>query len=349
MQARRVSTPYSKPPPAATTLLPLPRELRLHILEYTDLITPWTEVMRSRCHRGYSILHIPCQRVDYLDCPPEVHHGCQFTRCWENPDIEPRIGCFCRLRHAASSSRCLCWSPPSSLFLVCRTLRQDAELVFFSGNRFIVHDVDSGSPARITAPSAPAVAATRCYPFERFAASQFLREVVPTHCLAHLRVLEFVFPPYPHDHWPQLEDPAMQEWCSTVTWLRDKINARGLTVWFMAADVDNWEPTPEREQMTREQGVVILDSYICIVRPLQCWAAGEDGLAGFRVRLADPWGWTERRIRQLRKPEVAEKHEATERELKAYVEGSVMGERYRADGTKDPPPSLWPQAFNGRL
>ncbi|KAH6628347.1 hypothetical protein F5144DRAFT_491852 [Chaetomium tenue] len=350
MRARGVSAPYSKPPPTATPFLSLPRELRLLILEYTDLITPWREVMRSRCHRGYTVLHIPCHRIEYLDCPLEVHPGCQFSRCWGNPDIEPRIGCFCRLRHAASSSRCVCWSPPSSLFLVCRTLRQDAELVFFSGNRFVVNDVDSHSPSRITAPSAQAVAATRCYPFERFAASQFLREVVPTHCLAHLRFLEIVFPPYPHDHWPQPEDPAMKEWCSTVTWLRDKINARGLTVSFVAADVDNWEPPPEREQMTRQQGVVILDSYIRIVRPLRCWAAGEDGLAGFRVRLADPWGWTERRIRQLRKRGLAEKHEATERELKAYVEGSVMGERYRADDTKKGPPQcLWPRAFNGRI
>lgn len=355
MRACGVITPYSKPPPAAAPFLCLPRELRLRILEYTDLIAPWKEVTRSRYHRGYTVLHIPCLRVEYLDCPPEVHHGCQFSRCWGHPDAEPRIGCFCRRRHAASSSRCACWSPPGpDLFLVCRTLRQDAELAFFSGNRFIVNDFDSDSPARIKAlpeltPSVLGISSTGCYPFERFVASQFLKEVVPPHCLVHLRFLELVFPPYLHDHWPQPEDAAMQDWCSTVDSLRDKINARGLTVSFVAENVDPWEPTPEREHMTRAQGVVILNAYLNIVRPLQCWAAGDDGLAGFRVRLADPWMWTERTIGQLRSPGATEKRKAKEREFKAYVEGLVMGERYCSDGGKGPAPSLWPRAFDGRL
>jgi hypothetical protein len=106
-----------------------------------------------------------------------------------------------------------------------------------------VNDFDSDLPARIKAlpgltPSVPGISSTGCYPFERFVASQFLREVVPAHCLAHLRFLEFVFPPYLYDHWPQPEDPAMQDWCLTVDWLRDKINARGLTVSFVAENVD---------------------------------------------------------------------------------------------------------------
>jgi hypothetical protein len=48
------------PPPLESTtsrisssLLSLPLELHLHILEYTDLITPWKEVTWSRQTRGY--------------------------------------------------------------------------------------------------------------------------------------------------------------------------------------------------------------------------------------------------------------------------------------------------------
>jgi hypothetical protein len=101
--------------------------------------------------------------------------------------------------------------------------------------------------------------------------------------------------------------------------------------------------------MTRAQGVVILNAYLNIVRPLQCWAAGDDGLAGFRVRLADPWTWTEKTIGQLRSPGATDKRKAKEQGFKAYVESLVMGERYCADDGKGPAPSLWPRAFDGHL
>lgn len=57
----------------------LPREIRFQILEYTDLITPWREVKWTKQRRGYIPTLINCI-VD--DCPPQLHSGCQFRKCW---------------------------------------------------------------------------------------------------------------------------------------------------------------------------------------------------------------------------------------------------------------------------
>ena len=67
------------------------------------------------------------------------------------PDASPRAlrledGCFCRRRHTAFFLGCKCWAPPTGLFFISHILRQDAEFVFFSGNRFILHDFDPRRP-----------------------------------------------------------------------------------------------------------------------------------------------------------------------------------------------------------
>lgn len=104
-------------------LLALPRELRFRILEYTDLITPWKEVNWSRYPSNgakYMALHSVCLNTEGLPCRPSMHHGCRFFTCWAATEQQQRstVGCFCRARHSAASSTCICWTPPSTLFLV---------------------------------------------------------------------------------------------------------------------------------------------------------------------------------------------------------------------------------------
>ncbi|KAK4184768.1 hypothetical protein QBC35DRAFT_391007 [Podospora australis] len=110
-QARGINhlpTTTSKVKSASTTpsltsrFLDLPRELRQHILEYTDLVTPWTEGTWSRHDRKakkFSVCHIGCAD-DFPPrdpCPPRIHNGCQFFKCWTSPG-GARTGCFCPQR-----------------------------------------------------------------------------------------------------------------------------------------------------------------------------------------------------------------------------------------------------------
>jgi hypothetical protein len=112
--------------PMGSRLLTLPRQLRFRILSYTDLITPWKQVEWSRdCnHNGKYLAFYPsCGVLDGLRCESRIHHGCQFLNCWpaHNQLSKAGIGCFCRVRHSAASSTCVCWTPPTALFLVSRS------------------------------------------------------------------------------------------------------------------------------------------------------------------------------------------------------------------------------------
>lgn len=136
-----------QPPPAHIAGFPfadLPKELRLRILEYTDLVTPLNEVEWSPTDGYY--LH---DRLRYCtghvspypsweSCTPERHHGCQFRRCYAR---SKRDDCFCSRYHTAystSPSWCNCWVPPQPIFLVSQAFYDEAQKVFFGRNRIII-------------------------------------------------------------------------------------------------------------------------------------------------------------------------------------------------------------------
>jgi hypothetical protein len=81
LRGRRLAAPHYKPTSALATLVTLPRELRLRILEYTDLITPWREVSWSRQLRTYEVYYTGCAELNGFESAPGIHHGCQFRRC----------------------------------------------------------------------------------------------------------------------------------------------------------------------------------------------------------------------------------------------------------------------------
>ena len=323
LQARPEASPLCIGPAktSSSSLTTLPAELRLRILEYTDLITPWGEVTwgrNSRSH-GYQIARPPCTMAGEDRCPPYILTGCLLSRCrcYLCPRPGPGLehGCFCCHRHAASSSGCRCWAPPTGLFLICRALHRDAEFVFFSGNRFIVHDFDPTQPWALgggepvfepgpdpgsdISPEGAARAARACpYPEKRFAASEFLRDVVPARCLPHLRFLELVFPPY--DPLPQNDHPAVLDWCATLDWVRDKIKAPALAIRFVMAEVYSQAVGPRHEALTKEAGREILNGYMRVIHPVKPLVR-DDGLAGFYVQAAYPWRWTDKTRRRIRR------------------------------------------------
>lgn len=319
-------------------LINLPRELRLRILEYTDLIAPWKEVTWSRDKRGYYREAVePCFSAEGSGrCSPEFHHGCQFGDCSSRSSWpELSLGCFCIRRHTAFSSRCRCWAPPTRLFLVCRTLYLDANVVFYSGNRFIVIDGPSSNPFVPWAPGN--------YPHESLAASHFLHHIVPRHCLGYIRFLELVFAPFTHLSRPRDEHPALEDWAETLDWVKDKLNLPALTLRMIMAGNRGFRPDGSLE-MTRAQGKEVGATHIRIISPLQrLGAATDNGLARFYAELHWPWLWTEWVGEKLKEESRREWLQSKHRELKTRAERAIMGERYRGVDSVvgEPHRSVW--------
>ncbi|KAK3368476.1 hypothetical protein B0H63DRAFT_534715 [Podospora didyma] len=341
-----------QPPHISSRLLSLPRELRFRILEDTDLITPWSEVTWSRQHGGSYFESEPaCLNPEGFDirCPPDIHAGCRLRRCWDNMYPAPSLGCFCRRQHTAASSACRCWASSRALFLVCRTLCDDARAVFFSGNRFVVHDYLYISP--FTAPDPDGE-----YPGDRFAASQFLRDVVPAGCHRYLRFLELVFPAYSHRRWPRDDDhhPALRDWRDTVEWLRPRINDPVLTLRVVMSESCEDDPPEDRPQMTKAQGDKIIAAYRRILHPLtRLTLADNDGnaLARFYAQLACPWSrtaeapaWSWTSDDSYRRDLVPR----MERLLRERAERLVMGDRYDSlypPDAEEPSKCLWQERY----
>ena len=326
------STHFSKPPrsPAATTLASLPRELRIRILEYTDLVTPRRQVMWSRQYRAY-VVQPPPRRDDDSETTPNECHSYQFFDCWSLTSE----GCFCNRRHAAFSLACKCWAPPGpTLFLICSALSQEAQYVFFSRNRFIVYDYKM-CPAWAV-PSSPGQKPLPVSVGQRFAVSEFLREVVPASALTHIRFLELVFPPYPPSTWPGIE--AVRNWWDLVDWLQDKVNLQGLTLRIIVVDSSNGAPQPP--QITNEGGKAVMTAYMDLLQPLQQLA--KLGLAEFYAHFAYPWETVlGSKVRDEYNPRWIW---SEKKALKHRLERYVMGDRYEslyADGKKEQVASDW--------
>ncbi|KAF3763465.1 hypothetical protein M406DRAFT_261903 [Cryphonectria parasitica EP155] len=324
--------------------LSLPRELRFRILEYSDLITPWAQVTWSPQHGGFLSSQTYCDNLEGMGliCPPSRHHGCQFSKCWTRY-YGPSPGCFCRLQHSAKSSTvaCQCWAPPKALFLVCRTLYKEAQAVFYSGNRFVVHDWTSDPPWKREIDWDLVDGPKDEYPHACFGASRFLKEVVPEDCLHHLRFLEFVFPPYDYNVWPGKDHSALQDWKDTIAWAKDKINVEGLTIRFITNEPSDWEQPRSWIEMSKPQALQIMKASSSILLTLP--ALGE--LRRFYARLVSPWIMTG----GFHDTRVAISY--VEKRLKERAERSIMGERYDAmyASGKEPEESVWHHRYKRNL
>ncbi|KAK3308304.1 uncharacterized protein B0T15DRAFT_483013 [Chaetomium strumarium] len=308
------------------------------------------EVAWSRQDRGYLIMR-PCCRLEHeRKCP--VHNGCRLTQCSfdydPDPNAPPSPGCFCRRRHAAASSSCRCWAPPTDLFLISRALCRDAQFVFFSGNRFVVFDFRAEVPWELPGVQCERdVTEKEYYEYRRFAASEFLRDVVPTRCLADLRFLELVFPPYAPHGWPRDDDAPVLDWRATADWIRGRVNAPALAIRFVMADFgQNNHYGGHRHALTESQGAGILDAYARLMGPLG-QLAREDGLAGFYVELAYPWRWTAETKRQIRQHGyewlVAQKQALEQSFCRRY--GGCRDSVIRSRQKPEPGMSLWQRLY----
>ena len=337
----RISTTSMQPASRATaTLATLPSELRVRILEYTDLVTPRRQVIWSRQDYAYTICH---NRFD-PDDSPDIGYSSQFFDCWRDKSFDGN-GCFCRRDHAAFSLACKCWAPPGpALFLVSRALCEDAQFVFFSGNRFTIHDYTAFPPWELPLSGRhqeEGPGPTDPYPYERLAISEFLRDVVPARSLADLRFLELAFPLYRPHSWPGTLHPAMRDWQVAVDWLQDKLNPQGLTIRLVVAE-PNGAPTWYYRTITVNEGQMIISAYIDLLLSLKQLA--KCGLSRFYARLAYPMEQTEEvKSYSSDLDRVALVWQGKD-DLKTDSEQLVMGPRYEslyASGEEEPSLSDW--------
>ncbi len=330
----------SSKPSNTAVLTSLPHELRIRILEYTDLITPRREVTWSRHDHAYSVFI----RESHSRNTPDTQHSTQFFNCSFGTSLDggpPTNGCFCRRRHAAFSLSCKCWAPPTPLFLICRALYEDAQRVFFSANRFIVHDFKASPPWDSPVLDGP-------YPNMRFGASHFLREVIPLCSLAHLRFLELLFPPYRPASWPDTHHPAVQDWRATIAWLRGGINPLALTLRLAVVDAAGGASVSYKRIISMAEGDAMMRAYLFLLDPLVPLAA-EDGLARFYASLAVPWRRTGNGRARLQ--DGSHWLGGNKAIVKEQAERHVMGARYEslyANGREEPPLGDWDDLFYSR-
>ena len=287
--------------------LDLPQELRRQILEYTDLVTPLCEVEWNP-EKGFYVRFSFWRCGGIWDCPPQFHHSCQFRNCWDYPNVH----CFCRRYHSAYSSKCNCWSPPTSLFLACHALREDAQAIFFMKNRFVItpskgsNSVADGTPTRLEV-------------------SIFLTKIVPPDVLGFLTFLEVVFPPFDEDYL-RPNEPAYQDWLQTIDYVKDKLYLPTLTLRVYMADHVPSGPgvTPFRNNITKQQGMVVLAMYVRTLGPL----SKLNRMKRFFVHLAWPFAWTRSARRARTENREFMKQQAATMEQR--VERLVMGNDYNS-------------------
>lgn len=349
--------------PAATPLATLPRELRIRILEYTDLVMPRRQVFWSRQDRAFGTVTVNRSLIRRVRQDHNSYTD-DFSDCWFDKDRFPR-GCFCRLRHSAYTPVCNCWAPPGpSLFLISRALCEDAQFVFFSMNHFLIHD-HHPFPNRVPVQDRHGYRGEGnkeeeeegpVYPYPRLAVSEFLREVVPRSALRHLRLLHLVYPAYHPRAWPGKDHPVIQEWRSTVHWLveHDLLALPALTL--RLATIAPMTPWTTYRAVSSQERERILEAYMDLVRPLKQLAQG--GLARFYADLSDELQWDKEEKMFVLFEEANDYEEARsavnsrESVHNERVETWVMGDRYEtlyADPDKVPADSDWKlYSCNGR-
>ncbi|KAF4549207.1 Hypothetical protein D9617_23g006220 [Elsinoe fawcettii] len=290
--------------------LGLPREIRLSVLKYTNLITPFAEVNWSpslRYHLIYSGLYSQFAET-YPDC---YHNGISGQKC----SLGSGGGCFCTRYHSAYSQWCDCWSPPTALMLTSKEMLADSQEVFFRGNKFIaLPDCDPGVPKSNSIG-------------KRHPVSRFLRNFVPKPALIHLRHIEIVFPVFSSHPFPFFAEwyPVYEDWLRTIRFMKKRLRLPQLTLAIYAADASpGTEESNRRAHLRPGEAALIEETYERIIEPL----AELDDLGRFFVYLAEPRSWEVVRHAQSQEEVDEVMEEKSARQI--MYEHMIMGPEYSA-------------------
>lgn len=200
--------------------LDLPAEIRMHILECTDLVTPyrnveWNPSDRYHCQMG------PEQYLHYdlavmAEPPCRVPNGAMSD--------------ICTVSHSACYSGCHCWAAPSYLMLVSRAVYHDAQAVFFANNRVSIVPSEGCTVKKGT-------------PIHRLDVSRFLTMHTWPGALYNLKELEFAFWPTYYGAYDNPEDPAYLDWTFALQHLTTHCNLRNLTLAIYLIRRQPWDCT----------------------------------------------------------------------------------------------------------
>ncbi|KAF2219237.1 hypothetical protein BDZ85DRAFT_168111, partial [Elsinoe ampelina] len=290
--------------------LDLPREIRLLTLQYTDLITPMSEVNWSPSLKFHLIYSGLVSQVGHT--LSDVYDGSNdFKQCWQHMDE----GCFCGRYHSAYHGLCDCWQPPIPLMLTSKEMLADSQEIFFKGNKFITLPDDP--------PGVPKLGSIG----KRHPASRFLRDFMPKAALVHLRYVEIVFPVFTSLPFPFFAEwyPVHEDWLKLIRFMNKELRVNKLTLSLCAADATpDTEESHRRTHITPTEVVLIEETYLRIVEPL----AELKGLHRFFAHVAEPMRWSIHHHADSVE-ELDEMHQhATGRQVK--FERMVMGEDYSA-------------------
>lgn len=129
----------------------LPKEIRLKIMHYTDLVFRW--------RRGWDSDGLVIERGRLLADKGQ-------TRCCQQCCVSPSDTCCCPQFGPSWSSTCTCYSVPRTFLAVSRRFSTEAQEVFFSDNRFVFRDTPPKTLSFFKRQSPPNLALFRKIDFE---------------------------------------------------------------------------------------------------------------------------------------------------------------------------------------
>jgi hypothetical protein len=190
--------------------LDLPREIQLHILQYTDLVSnkdiswcPEPDFDGPRVFEASSLVWDDCDT--FTD-----HFPYEFKCCGKCSDV--RESCCCFLTSTSFSSTCTCWRMPTPIFSVSRRMREDTTAIFFSRNHFLILPPREESPFFIKQNEPLEILRF----FSRFAARG----------KKYLRSVTWMLPEVAHVYWGPREQG---EWERVVDICAEELSIQGLT------------------------------------------------------------------------------------------------------------------------
>jgi hypothetical protein len=272
--------------------LDLPMELRQRVLRYTDLLAPFREVIRKQ--NRFALYPRASSR-----CRKQKRELC----CREGLVYPP----------------CTCYRSPISIFLVCRTMSEDARQVFYSSNRFVLVPDLPPKDAPNAGDYITLLTDTRL----------FLSRALSLHSLHHLRDLEIFF--HYRTYANITEDSTNERAVNQVVGLLAQDMGRlSLTVHLDPHQESAYTDSDRRDlSISQEIQFAAQSRFVTLLQPLR-------RLTSFFVKI----GLLDTETRQM--DEVLLRKHDQERRL----EQLVMGESYDAlrHGKSQRRPSLWETA-----